>query len=527
MTKRLSVLELLNNELDSGYRQTAMPMLQQIQRLATSQGGEMQMALKELDAEAVRLSEEDKKFKKDDATLTKALLAYLTLMNATGALIKANDDAIQASGINLAPVSVTSRAFVGMTAKLIEQGANPARSMALYESLFKEQGIPWKIPSPRLLSTYKAADFIHTEAYKARMAKWGEGYYQLTRNAVEKGIFEGQNPRAIARMIRQHAEGIPLHAAENLTRTLQLTAYREAGLAMEAFNGKFIEKKIRIARLDTKTCLSCIALHGTELAPGERVDDHYRGRCTEFYVVPGGPQAPDFMQADSLPGQRRFVKFQNGQDWFKSLPMGRQKAQASFVSNQGKWRVYRRTGDLSMFVKDHVDDVFGNQVLENSLKGTIGAENAKSLYKKASIRLGSSVLDTAEIRKRLGSQGYSVRADELFQEMRMKNGTVSTGAYWIDPSGVTFKLNHMHDDTVKLLLGREGTTKEVVVDLRLIRWHVVRGEWAFDIPENLTNSQKDLLIELLSKKSKLTKVTASVKKPTTSKSVDLEEFLQQ
>ena len=104
-------------------------------------------------------------------------------------------------------------------------------------------------------------------------------------------------------------------------------------------------------------------------ALGERVDDHYRGRCTEFYVVPGGPQLPDFMQADSTPGNRKFTKFQTGEDWFDSLPEARQKQQASFLESPGKFKAFQEGTPISAFVTEHVDDVFGRQVMENSLKG--------------------------------------------------------------------------------------------------------------------------------------------------------------
>jgi hypothetical protein len=190
---------------------------------------------------------------------------------------------------------------------------------------------------------------------------------------------------------------MPVSAADNLMRTLQLTSYREASLAMEELNGKYILHKIRIAALDTRTCLTCISLHGTELEPGERVDDHYRGRCTEYYVVPGGKPFPDFMQADSTPGQRNFVPFQNGEDWFNGLPEARQKLQASFVGGPGKWNAFKAGTPLRAFVAEHHDKVFGRQVVEHSLTSLFGAKQAATFYQRnqglPGIRLSQSQLD--------------------------------------------------------------------------------------------------------------------------------------
>lgn len=221
--------------------------------------------------------------------------------------------------------------------------------------------------------------FVDSPAWIARMEKWGKGYADLTRNTIINEIANGAGPLAVAQKLRQLATNMPIHASDNLMRTLQLTAYREASLDMEKLNGKYITKKIRIAALDQRTCLTCIALHGTELEPGQRVDDHYRGRCTEYYVVPGGKPHPDYMQADSTPGNRRFVPFQTGIDWFNSLPVARQKLQASFVKSPGKWNAFQAGTPLSQFVAEHVDDVFGQQVVENSLVGMFG-DDAQQYY---------------------------------------------------------------------------------------------------------------------------------------------------
>lgn len=221
--------------------------------------------------------------------------------------------------------------------------------------------------------------FVETPEWFDKMEAWGEGYAELTKELLLSAINKGTGPNQIASTMRQHAENIPLSAAENLTRTLQLTSYREASLTMEAINDDFIIGKIRIANLDNKTCLTCISLHGTKLQPGERVDDHYRGRCTEFYQVPGGPEFPSVMQSDSLPGDRNFVPFEKGEDWFANLPPERQAQQASFLNTPAKFNAYNDGVPLSDFVGVHTDDVFGRQTIEQSLKGALG-DDADQYY---------------------------------------------------------------------------------------------------------------------------------------------------
>ena len=206
------------------------------------------------------------------------------------------------------------------------------------------------------------------------MEGWGAGYAELTSESILSGISKGMGPDAIANLMTSHAQDIPLSAAENLTRTLQLTSYREASVAMEVQNSELIRGKIRVATLDSRTCLTCISLHGTPLALGERVDDHYRGRCSEFYQVPGGPDFPEIMQADSIPGERNFTKFQSGEDWFASLSPERQAQQASFASTPAKFRAFKDGVPLSDFVGDHTDEVFGAQKIEKSLVDAISGD---------------------------------------------------------------------------------------------------------------------------------------------------------
>jgi len=222
--------------------------------------------------------------------------------------------------------------------------------------------------------------YVDSPEWVARMESWGEGYADLTRTAILKAISQGAGPRAVASKMRQYAENLPGSAAESLTRTLQLTAYRENSLAMEKINGEFIQYKIRLCALTNTSCLSCIALHGTRLEVGERVDDHYNGMCSEFYVVPGGG-LPEFMQADSTPGNRQFVPFQTGEDWFASLSPERQAQQAAFQNSPAMLAAFNSGVPLSAFVGEHQDDVFGRMVVQQSLAGAIGEEAAKGFYK--------------------------------------------------------------------------------------------------------------------------------------------------
>jgi hypothetical protein len=235
--------------------------------------------------------------------------------------------------------------------------------------------------NPLTAATVQAAtSYVDTDAWAERMENWAQGYGALVRQSVLNQIAKGAGPKAVASHLRQYAENVPVSAAESLTRTLQLTSYRDASAAMERVNGDFIEYKIRVAKLDGDTCLACIAEHGTRLEVGERVDDHYNGRCSELYKIPGA-ELPAFMQADSTPGNRNFVAFQTGPEWFASLPPERQALQAAFQNSPALQAAYSSGVPLTEFVGEYIDPIFGRQVVQQSLVGALGEEAAKGFYK--------------------------------------------------------------------------------------------------------------------------------------------------
>lgn len=272
-----SMNDSINGALDASYNKISKPMLSSITALSTSRTSAMQRALKELDDEAARLTEAEKRMMPDNPALLKSFSTYADLMITAKALIEASDNAIQDSGILLAPVSVTAKVFLPMAAEMMRRGVSPLSAQALkfYKEQIEGNGAKWTIPT----TANYVRGYVDTKAWRDRLDGWAPGYADLTHDTIIKYIQGGAGPRSVASKMRQHAENIPRWAAENLTRTLQNTSYRDASVAMEAVNGGFIQYKIRIAALTPTTCLSCISLHGTRLEAGERVDDHYNGRC--------------------------------------------------------------------------------------------------------------------------------------------------------------------------------------------------------------------------------------------------------
>ena len=362
--KPFSVSQAVNNALDKAYLESALPMLNQIGKLSNSV--ELQNALRELETEAERLLAEQRRMAPDNPVLIKSLLVYGTLLIAVQALINANSGDIEDTGIVLAAPAITAKVF----SILSGQRTDPVSIAALsgYQTQLARMGINWSADAGAL-----AIRYTRTTEWIARMEGWGQGYVDLARNAIVQGIQGGWGPRQVALTMRHHAQNIPLWAAENMTRTLQLTSYRDAVLALEIENSHLLLGKFRIARLDDKTCAACVALHGSRLEIGQRLEDHYRGRCTEAYSLPGR-EIPEQMVADG-----RVVEFQSGEEWFSSISSDRQAQQSFMSSTPAMLNAYRSGVPLSDFVGHHEDSVFGGQVIQQSLIQALG-ERATEFY---------------------------------------------------------------------------------------------------------------------------------------------------
>lgn len=378
-----TLTEYINRALDKQYISLFANVLKQIRTLSTARNAPIQRALLDLDSEAKRLVDENKRIDPENPALKNAITQHQNSLVTTATLIQSNDDAIQNAAVRLAVAAVTSKVFTSLAGVMVEQGIDPVSERALgsYVSILSGRNIKWLAPT----GVDFARGFVDSAAWVSKMEGWGAGYAGLTRDVILDGISKGWSPLKVAQEMRKHAENIPTHAADNLMRTLQLTSYREASAAMEMVNGAYLRGKIRIATLDDKTCLNCISLHGTPLEVGEAVTDHYRGRCDSFYRVLGGPDFPDTMQADSKPGQRNFVPFQTGEEWFNSLSPERRAMQRSFITNPAKLKAFNNGVPLSDFVGDHIDPVFGHQTVELSLIKAIGDDANKFYTKKEGI----------------------------------------------------------------------------------------------------------------------------------------------
>ena len=329
---RLSIAEQLSRVLDKGYTAAVTPILRAIVRNLTT--GIVVTRLAQVDDEANR------SVLAADSPAFRALVVDLTLvMRRNAALVDAGGAEAQTVGLQAA-------------AKLTRQLALPG----VLDAALKQTGLAWHTPPADVLA--RIVQYTTSDAWRNELGAYAKMADRIQGIALRRMV-EGRHPLAIAREVRQAVEGLPVHQANQMMRSLQLTAYRDATAAHQAANAHILDHAVRVEALDGRTCLACWSLHGEKLPLGGRPDEHRNGRAVAVGVVKGSDRSV-------VPGEARFA----------ALP----EAQQRDIMGHANYEAYRAGRvRLEDFAHRHDDPVFGGAVREASLKGILG-EGAKEYY---------------------------------------------------------------------------------------------------------------------------------------------------
>lgn len=184
---------------------------------------------------------------------------------------------------------------------------------------------------------------------------------EAVRRELVQGIILGRNPRDTATAIRR-AAGMGLTRALRMARTETMRAYREATRQHFLANPDVVTGWIWWSARDTRTCIACIAMHGTEHGLDEILDDHVNGRCAMVAIVRGerGRLTPEV---------------QTGEAWFEGLDAERQR---EHMPSEAAYRAYKY-GEVTLgdFVGRKEDARWGSMRYARSLSEMVGEERAK------------------------------------------------------------------------------------------------------------------------------------------------------
>jgi hypothetical protein len=141
------------------------------------------------------------------------------------------------------------------------------------------EALPEKLPDQVLAAIVERT----AEQIESRKRPLADDTIEAMKRALIRGVVVGENPRSTARrMLTTSRSGFNggLTRAMTIARTEVLDAYRSGAGAYQAGHDDVLQGWLWDAKLDTRTCPSCWAMHGSEhplLEVGPI--DHHCGRC--------------------------------------------------------------------------------------------------------------------------------------------------------------------------------------------------------------------------------------------------------
>lgn len=277
--------DLLTEILDNGFNRTIRPLTQAITGDMSS-NGRVGRLLNVLEDEAARAERDGRQLTLQDGAVGE-LLAELQMAGGRYAgQLNALGPSLQALGVDAS-------------------GRWTYETMTPNAGDLARLGISFNRPDPRAI--LELIDITQSEAWSREMRGFANIFDPTQINGILlRGIATGTSPLTTARMIRDTVTGLPLYRANTIARTTQLNAYRKANSVHQLANKDIFDYQIRIETLDSRVCMSCLALHGTRMPLGEVVIEHPNGRGTSIVVVKGF-KPPEI---------------ESGDDWLKRLGNG-------------------------------------------------------------------------------------------------------------------------------------------------------------------------------------------------------------
>lgn len=183
----------------------------------------------------------------------------------------------------------------------------------------------------------------------------------LVEMHIVDGIAIGQNPRTIAAALQRNLQsslGTGLNWVATTVRTAQIKSYQLANHATYQANSDIVPNWVWVAKLDARTCMSCVAQHGSVHPVTETMQDHHNGRCAPL------PQTISYKALGiNLPDP--VGETISGETWFNQQPEALQRT----MMGPGKFEAWQagkfKFGDLTT---PYQDDVYGRLLRETTLR---------------------------------------------------------------------------------------------------------------------------------------------------------------
>ena len=245
--------------------------------------------------------------------------------------------------------------------------------------LFARTNKEWNTPDP--LKVSQAIGYMQGSGWEEEVAKFVTGGVEAVNKLATKGLLENIHPQEAAKYLRGQMEETQSRAAATLMRTTYLEASREAQAFSQDENKELIRQVIRIEALDERTCIACVALHGTVVWDSqensgeliETISEHHNGRGTTVVRVNGASWEP----------------LETGPEWFARQPEEMQ--QKMFGTKIGFDEYKKGNVKVEDFIQHYDNKVFGEMTRQSSVAAAL--ENAKKRKIVESGKFDPSTLD--------------------------------------------------------------------------------------------------------------------------------------
>jgi SPP1 gp7 family putative phage head morphogenesis protein len=208
----------------------------------------------------------------------------------------------------------------------------------------------------------------------------GPAASEQIRRELVSGLALGQNPRDVARRIRDALNGNRVRA-ETIARTEMLRSYREATRQNYLANSDVVKGWVWHAARDERTCAMCWAMHGSEHTLDEHLDDHPRGRCAMVPLTKTWAE----LGFEGVPETR--AEIETGESLFARLSPEQQRM---ILGNAGYEAYKAGAVKLSDFVGQKSDPRWGTMRYAWSLREILGASEARKWRAAATAVFGRS-----------------------------------------------------------------------------------------------------------------------------------------
>lgn len=202
---------------------------------------------------------------------------------------------------------------------------------------------------------------------RALLDELGPAASRAIRDELLAGLALGQNPRAIARRIRDIMGGNMVRALR-ISRTEVMRAWREANHRQFRANSDVVKGWVWHSALSPTTCAACWALHGSIHSLDERCDDHISGKCVPL------PRTRSWAELGfkGIPDNRPPIIL--GADRFAALDAAAQDA----ILGKAAGAAYRAGAvKLQDFVARRRSRQWGTMRYARSLRAIVGADEAR------------------------------------------------------------------------------------------------------------------------------------------------------